>query len=131
MVSVGRLNWKVTKVTVLGQRIESGNQFISDLVTSGQFIDIRFYVENTSKDPLATTGTLQLVDDQGRRFEPGFVLDTFIDEPCNTRASLNPGISTTCEAIYDVPADAKGLKLEVTGQDGILQDTKALIDLGI
>lgn len=131
MVSVGRLNWQVTKVTVLGQRIESGNQFVAALVTSGQFIDIRYYVENTGNDPIYGAGDLRIIDDKGRTFQPARVLDIFIDEPCNTSVSLNPGLSTTCEAIYDMPADAKGLKLEVTGRDGILQDTIALIDLGL
>lgn len=130
-VKVGNVIWKVTKARAIGKLIKSGNQFIPDLVTSGHFVDLRYEITNTS-DSALTIGRADLLDTRNRRFSPGLASQVFIDEPCNTEASLNPGLSTSCEAIYDVPNDATGLRFEATGADGPLFGSEpVLIDLGL
>lgn len=126
-VAAGELVWVVGEVNDRGPTISSGNQFVPDLNTTGRFIEVKAGVHNGGKDQAMVSG-LNIVDDQGREFSPS--TDAVMIIPAESQcmfAQVNPGIAQGCVWIYEVPTDAKGLKLKATG--GIL-DEPVLIDLG-
>jgi hypothetical protein len=129
-VRVDEVRWKVLEAEALGKQLKSTNQFIKDKTTSGQFVRVRFELENLSKDLLTFAG-LDLVDDQGRTFKPSSDVIGFIpsEELC-VLENLNPNVAKTCTAIYEVPANATGLKAQV-GDLKLLGNQSALIDLGL
>lgn len=129
-VIVGEVRWKILQVQNFGQTIKSTNQFIKDLTTSGKFISIGFEVENKGKE-MKTFAGITVVDSQGREFQPNsdaiMLIDS--DEQC-VFENLNPGIVKICQVVYEVPADATGLKANV-GDLEILGGDEALIELGL
>lgn len=119
--------WTVVSVEDRGQLIESGNQFIEDLTTTGRFLYITATIENTGDDAFFID-TPKVVDSREREFDHNS--DGVMLIPDDSRCvleELNPGISRTCAWIYEVPADATGLGLKV---GGALFDKAAVVDLG-
>ncbi len=113
---VGDVRWKVLSAENLGNILKSKNQFVKDLKTSGFFVQVRFEVENLSNDSLTYAGSAQLKDDQGRKFEHSSDALFFIPEEEQAfLTNLNPNITKTLTEIYEVPANAKGIKFYVGG----------------
>lgn len=129
-VQVDEVRWKVLAAADLGTVLKSKNQFVKDKTTGGHFVQVRFELENLSKDMLTFAG-LDLVDDQARTFKPSGDAFQFIptEEAC-VLENLNPNVAKTCTAIYEVPANATGLKAQA-GDLKLLGDQSALIDLGL
>jgi len=129
-VQVDEVRWKILEASDLGKTLKSKNQFVKDKTTSGRFVQVRFELENLSKDMLTFAG-LDLLDDQGRTFKPSSDAFQFIpnEEAC-VLENLNPNVAKSCTAIYEVPANAAGLKAQVTDLK-MLGDASALIDLGL
>jgi len=129
-VRVADVRWKVLEATDLGKTLKSTNTFIKDKTTSGHFVQVRFELENLSKDMLSFAG-LDLVDDQARTFTSSSDAFQFIptEEAC-VLENLNPNVAKSCTAIYEVPATAAGLKAQVSDLKLIGNDS-ALIDLGL
>lgn len=129
-VLVDEMRWKILSAKDLGTTLKSDNQFIKDLKTSGRFVQVRFEMENRSKD-LLSYGGLDLIDTQDRSFKNASDALQFIpqEEVCIFE-NLNPNIVKTCTVIYEVPANATGLHAQVTGLK-FLGSAKALVDLGL
>lgn len=129
-VKVGDIRWKIIEAKDEGQTLNSDNEFIEDKTTSGKFIRITFEIENQSKDMKSFVG-LDLVDSQGREFINSSDGLMFIeqDKHC-VLENLNPNIVKQCQAIYEVPTDATGLKANV-GDLEMLGGDEAFIDLGL
>lgn len=131
-VTVDQVRWKMIAAENLGNVLKSGNQFTDDKKTSGAFIKVRFEMENLSTDMLSFTG-LDLVDDQSRKFTSTSDAFMFIkddNERCTMIENLNPNITKTCITIYEVPANAKGLKAKVSDLK-MFGSQEALVDLGL
>jgi hypothetical protein len=128
-VVVDEVRWKILTAEKLGNTLTSDNEFIDDLTTSGTFVRVRFEIENLSKDMLSFAG-LDLVDDQERTFTRSSDTIMFIDEgeSCLLE-NLNPNITKTCTHIYEVPADATGVKAQL-GDLKIFGGQEALVALG-
>ncbi len=112
-VIVGKVRWKVLVVENLGAELKSDNQFIDSLGTTGRFVLVRVEVENQAAEA-RTFIEGDLEDDQGRTFGDNSDAIFFVED--NERCileSLNPNLPRICTAIYEVPADATGLKLVV------------------
>jgi hypothetical protein len=129
-VLVGEVRWKMLTAENLGNQLVSNNQFIDPLNTAGKFIKVRFEIENRSKDMQSFIG-FDLIDSQGREFTSSSDAFMFIDgnEAC-VLVNLNPNLPKTCTAIYEVPADATGLKAYV-GDLSIFGRAEAQIELGL
>jgi len=112
-VVVGKVRWKVLEAQDLGDQLESDNQFIDPLTTSGRFILVRLEVENNATESRTFTEG-DITDDQGRTFGNNSDAIPFIEdgELC-VLEQINPNITKICTAIYEVPGDASGLKLVV------------------
>jgi hypothetical protein len=110
-VKVGDVRWKVLSAKDEGKTLKSDNQFIKDKTTVGKWIRLRVEIENQSKDQLLVTG-VDLKDDQDRTFKAssevyaGFIPN---EEAC-ALSQLNANVPKTCQFLYELPADAKGLQ---------------------
>lgn len=129
-VLVGEVRWKILSAENMGNKLTDENQFTEDVTTSGKFIKVRFEIENRSKD-MKTFAGLDLVDSQGREYKSASNVFMFIEtsEACIFE-NLNPNIVKPCMSIYEVPADATGLKAYV-GDLEMFGGDEAMIDLGI
>lgn len=129
-VQVDQVRWKILEASDLGNTLKGKNEFVKDKTTSGRFVQVRFELENLSKDMLSFAG-LDLLDDQGRTFKPSSDAFQFIptEEAC-VLENLNPNVAKSCTAIYEVPANAAGLKAQVTDLK-IVGDASSLVDLGL
>lgn len=129
-VLVGEVRWKILSAESLGNTLISGNQFIDDLTTSGNFVKVRFEIENRSKDMKSFTG-LDLIDNRDREYTRSSDAIRFIDngEEC-VLENINPGITKICTAIYEVPFDATGLQAHV-GDLSFWGSDEERIDLGL
>jgi hypothetical protein len=129
-VQVDEVRWKVVEAVNLGATLTSENQFIENKTSGGHFVRLRFEVENRSKDLLSFAG-IDLVDDQGRSYTRASDVIGFLpqEELCFLE-NLNPNVPKTCTAIYEVPANAAGLKAELTDLKAFGAASQ-LVDLGI
>ncbi len=129
-VTVGKIKWKVTAASVLGQTLKSDNQFVTDKTTSGTFVRVSYQIENLGTDKVYFEAP-KLVDNQKRKFSDYNEALLFIPdkEQCILK-ELNPNISTLCTVIYEVAADAKQLTAEATSLT-LLGGSQVLIDLAI
>lgn len=129
-VQVDQMRWKVLAAEDLGTTLHSDNQFVKDKTSGGRFVRVRFELENLSKDMLSFAG-LDLVDAQGRTFKAASDAFAFIpqEEQCILE-NLNPNVAKSCTAIYEVPANASGLKAQVTDLKMFGSATE-VIDLGL
>jgi len=128
-VKIGDITWKVLSAKDAGNVIKSNNQFIKDATTSGTFIVARYQVTNGGSKEVFYQAP-DLLDSAKRKFGSSTDVYFFIpdDERCFLQ-KLNPGITKTCQAAYEVPADAKGLTAQITGL-GLLSGS-AQVDLGL
>lgn len=124
-----RVTWNITKVQDLGQKIASGNQFIDDLTTSEKFIRVEGTVKNISSEQISYLQP-KIVDKQNRTFDANnnaWSVLTEVDR-ISSIDTFNPSISKKFVEIFEVPADAEELKLEVTNM-GIFKVENKLVDL--
>jgi hypothetical protein len=128
-VTVGKIRWKFLEVEDIGQELKSDNEFIEGKTTSGKFVRVKFELENQGTDPASYTG-IDLVDDKGRTFKPYDERISFVEqsELCILE-QVNPGLSKTCTEIFELPADAAGVKASVGDLAPFGDD--AVIDLGM
>lgn len=128
-VNVGEIRWKFLEATDIGQELKSDNQFIESKTTGGKFVKIRFEIENLGTDAVSFTG-IEILDNKARTFKPYQDRLFFIEdnEQC-IFLQLNPNLAKTCTEIFELPADATGLKISVG--DLQLFGDDAVIDLGL
>ena len=130
-VRVGDVRWKVLSAENLGNILKSENKFAKDLKTNGAFIKVRFEIENLSNDMLSYSGA-DLADDKERKFKHSSEAFSFIpdEEQSLIVTNLNPNLPKTITEIYEVPANATGLRFYV-GDLKFLGGEEAMIDLGL
>jgi len=130
-VRVGDVRWKVLSAENLGNILKSENKFTKDLKTNGAFIKVRFEIENLSSDMVSYSGA-DLADDKERKFKHSSEAFSFIpdEEQSLIVTNLNPNLPKTITEIYEVPANATGLRFYV-GDLKFLGGEEAMIDLGL
>lgn len=120
--------WEVVGASVIGKQIQG---FTGDKKTSGKFLKVDFKVTNTSKQDETILDHPRVFDDQSREYR---VIDDqalFIHEPEQplTLESLPPSMMKRFTAIYELPADAKGLAFEARALSAF--GAKRKVSLGI
>ena len=130
-VRVDEVRWHVLSAEDLGDTLSSSNRFVDSKTTAGRFIQVRFEIENLSND-LLSYGGLDLVDNRGREYASYSESFMFLpdEEECSFIENLNPNIPKICTVIYEVAADAAGLKIVVSDLKIFGSDEKE-IDLGL
>lgn len=129
-VQVGAVRWKFLEAVDLGKELKTDNQFIEAKQTSGKFVQVRFEIENQGTEAKSYAG-IELVDSKGRTFKRYGEAIGFIEqaELCILE-QLNPNISKTCTEIFEVPADAAGIKASI-GDLELFGSDEAQVDLGM
>ena len=129
-VRVGDVRWKILEANDLGSELVSDNQFIDSVPTTGKFVGVRFEIENLSNDQLNFTD-VGLIDSAGREFTPKDDVYHWIEdnEKC-IYEQLNVNVPKICTVIFEIPADATDLQLQV-GDLELFGSDEALIALGL
>jgi hypothetical protein len=129
-VKLGNMTWVILAAKDLGSVLKSDNQFTKDVTTSGRFVSVRYRITNGGTSEIYYQ-TPDLYDSAKRRFGSATNVLTWIPEVewCIFE-KLNPGITKTCTAIYEMPLDAQSLVAQVT-ELGALLGKNAQVDLGL
>ena len=104
--------WVVTKASVIGNSIQG---LSGDKKTPGKFVKVEFTVTNNGKESESILDHPKLFDGQDREFKPLDDQSLYMgeNETSMTLESLPPSILKRFWAIYELPADAKGMRFEV------------------
>lgn len=123
--------WSVREVQNRGSEIDDDNEYSDNPKTTGVFLQVSVAVRNNGSKKVTITGPV-IVDDKGREFEYNSdATITIVDDAqyCSYE-DLNPGLEKLCAWIYDLPADATGLKLamkeELFGGDPLYAAVEAV-----
>jgi len=128
-ISVGNFSYRVQKA----EQVQSvGNQYINH-DASGVYEVVFLTIRNNDKESrYAVSNMFKLIDDQGRSFVVSTEATSTYSIANNNQYDLflkqaNPGLEINGVLIFDIPKDAKGLKLETSG--GFGSPEKAYIEL--
>jgi hypothetical protein len=114
-VLVGDVRWRLLEATDIGPTLVSDNQYVADATTAGTFVRVRFEVENRTSDQLLFSD-VELVGAQGRTFNDTSDFEVLMHLPNEEQCvleQLNPNVPQTCQMIFELPADAQSLHLQV------------------
>lgn len=130
-VVFGDSKWTVLAAEDKGNSLKSNNRLQKDASTDGRFILVRFKVVNTTSKEEKLLRAPVVVDDQGREFKEIERQTFYLPEGTTslTMKALPAGMTKEFAAIYEVPADAKGLKFQARALAAF--GDKALVDLGL
>lgn len=128
VVPVEKFEYKVNSIKTA---TKIGNEFLNKK-TDGQFLIINVTVTNKDSEArIIDTSLFKIIDSQGREFEPMADGDVYVNENVEFfLQEVNPNLSKTGNIVFEMPKDAKGLKLEVNSGVGFAGGTTALINLG-
>jgi len=132
---VGDVQWKLIDARDRGDTLKASESryasVASDKTTTGKFVEITVEVENFGTDMKSVTN-LTLIDDKNREFTSSSDTSEWIPEGKELflLSNLNPNVPQQFIDIYEVPADATGLKVMV-GDLEIFGGDEALINLGV
>jgi len=114
---INGVQWTIENVERLGTKMDLGVQDSLKFETRGEFVIIHVVLENVIDKPvqLYIDFNVELVDDSERAFAP-VVVGYALDELCSSM-EINPGIETPCEIPFEMPKDAKGLRLRISDEN--------------
>lgn len=123
--------WVVVEAKDLGKKVEANTSYGEPKETAGRFVQIRYKVTNTGKKPESVLDPPRLVDDKGRELARLDLESLYVPAKLATLGIelLPPHVEKEYATLFDVPADARGLKLQLRGF-GLLGERRQ-IELGI
>lgn len=132
-VRVGDVRWRLVDVKDKGNILRASESkyptFAEDKTTTGKFIEVTIEVENLSTE-MKSVSNLKLVDDKNREFIHASDISEWIpeDKELFLLSNLNPNMPQQFTDMYEIPADATGLKVKV-GDLSLWGTKEALISL--
>ena len=121
--TVGKVKWKIHDA-YLTHALPKG--FSGKPVSArGQFLVVKVEVENLAKSMKTITG-LSVIDGQGRRYVSS--TSGFFDDQLFLLENLNPNVPVTFSDVYEIPANASNLQLQL-GDLSFWTTTQKLVDL--
>jgi hypothetical protein len=132
-VSFKDSTWVVIKAEDKGKTLTSNNQFQKDATSSdGKFILIQFKVTNLGNKEQRLINTPKVIDSKGREFKHMDKQAFFIPKDAKTMTleALPASLSREFYGIYEVPADATGLKFQTRDLSSLISPDYKLVDLG-
>lgn len=131
-LTVDDAEWLVQEAKDMGKSLKpTGILEDKEAKTDGRFIQVKYKITNKGKQP-GTVLMVKLVDSQSREFSTWDKQYGYLpkeSEHLNILEDIQPSMSRTYHALFEVPADAKGLKLKVSGF-GLLAGNKN-VDLAL
>jgi hypothetical protein len=107
--------WVVVEVKDLGKTLKPTEPDDEEKKTDARFILVRFKVTNTGKNAVWVGDDPNLVDDQERNFVTLTEQKPYLPKGARTledEDQIPAGITREFYALYEVPLDAKGLRLK-------------------
>lgn len=135
-MQTGKARWKLLNSENKGDTLRASESRYSSIATSkttqGKFIEIEMEVENTGEVTESFWSAPVLVDDRNREFKPRNDLSEWIPEEKDASlfVELQPGIPAQLVWLYEVPANATGLKAKVK-DISFGGSLSALVNLGL
>lgn len=127
-VKVGKTEWKILEVKDIGNTLKSDNEFIESKETNGRFIKVRVYVKNLASEPESISG-FALIDSKDQKFDPYTESSMYIPEKEQLFfEQLNPQIGKKMQEIFEVPKEAKNLKIRLYDLNDSFSDNVAYVD---
>ena len=107
--------WTVLSAKNAGSAVEPKSPFGKSATTEGNFIFVVYKVKNTTKREKSILVTPVLVDSESREFNPYRHQANYLEPSAETITleALPANIPKTYHAMYEVPAESKGLKFQV------------------
>jgi len=134
-VKVGEVRWKLISIKDRDNILKASESryptIAKDKTTIGKFIEITMEVENLGTE-MKSVSNLDIIDNKNRKFIAASDVSEWIpeDKEMFLLSNLNPNMPQQFTDIYEIPADAIGLKVKV-GDLSLWGNEKALISLGI
>lgn len=124
--------WIVTEAKDLGKELKAPNSFVKPKKTEGHFVLVKFKITNKGKKEANILEHPKVVDSKSREFGNFDEQMMYLPEDMKSifLESLQPDVTKSFAAIYELPEDAKGLKFQAKELE-LFGSKKALIDLGI
>lgn len=93
---------------------------LGNKTTNGQFLIVNLFVGNDDKEARTVDGSMfKLLDANGKEYESSVELDTYVNEDIGFfLQKINPGMNKEGKIVFEIPADAEGLVLEVSSGFG-------------
>ena len=134
-VRVEDVRWKLIGVKNRGSILKASESryptIAESKTTTGKFVEITMEVENLDTE-MKSVSNLKIIDDKNREFIASSDVSEWIPEGKEMflLSNLNPNMSQQFTDIYELPADATGLKVKVSDLS-LWGNKEALINLGI
>jgi zinc-ribbon domain len=111
-VELSDSDWTVVGAKDSGKKLKSNNQFQEDAKTDGRFVVVNFRVVNKTPKEERIMDHPALVDSRGREFKDYDHQAFYLPEKAKTMEmeALPSSMPREFWAIYEVPADATGLR---------------------
>ena len=133
-ILIGNYEWKILEVKNLGPTFSLLEDRYTLPEAAGTYLLLRFEHKTLSgsRPKANVVNEIVLVDEQGQEYKPivdiAFIRQSVEENRCYLEF-LQEGETRTCDAFYDVAADAQGLRAELRGFELFGEPT--LIDLGL
>ena len=124
--------WVVVEAKDAGKSVKGNSEFNQEeKKTEGRFIQVHYKVTNKGKKEEMLLDQPKLVDDKSREYGPMEGENAYIPAKARTITldTLQPSLPKEYWTVFEVPADAKGLKFQFRGFS-LLNDKKT-VDLGL
>jgi len=130
--------WVVVEAKDLGKVLKATEPGDEDRKADGRFILVRFKISNTGKQVVLLGDDPPLIDDRDRTFETlGDRQKQYLPKGAKTLGEqdsdqIPAGITREFHAIYEVPTDARGLRLKAASfAERRRRQQEGLIELGL
>jgi hypothetical protein len=132
-ISFNDSKWVVMTAEDKGKTLTSNNQFQKDATSAdGKFILIQFKVTNLGNKEQRLINTPKVIDSKGREFKHMDKQAFYIPKDAKTMTleALPASLSREFYGVYEVPADATGLKFQTRDLSSLISPDYKLVELG-
>lgn len=127
-VVVDDVSYAVEKVRRVSQVGEYIGESLFGVKADGRFYVVFLRIENTAKESKNIySNRFRIIDDKDRKYDPDTEAEFYYKNSIKFGEQIQPNLPITGVKIFDLPTDATGLKLEITGD--WLSISKVLVDI--
>lgn len=130
LIVLGDAEWALLSAEDLGQTLTK-TVLYPERTTDGHFVAVTYELRNLSDGTIYFLG-VDLVDETARFYKQIPAMQHYVmDEQLQCSGEpINAGLKKRCQVIYELPADATGLRIEFTDLASTNPETE-LVDLGL
>jgi hypothetical protein len=114
-LTVEEAEWLVLDVEDKGKTMKPSSEFGEEAKTDGRFIQVHFKIKNTGNKPGTLIELPKLTDSSNREFNPYDKQYSYLPKGAQQAIldTIQPSMQREYYEIFEVPADAKNLKLKI------------------